>query len=164
MNDAPAVAVFVGIGSNIEPRTHIPRALGLLEQRFGGLRVSRFYECPAVGFDGDPFVNLVVGFDTGEPPFDVVHGLRAIERQCGRSRSEKMRSRTMDLDLLLYGDHILDDADLRVPRSDILCYAFVLKPLAELIPDARHPVNGVRYADLWAAFDAGEQPLTPVDP
>lgn len=164
MNDATAVAVFVGIGSNIEPRTHIPRALGLLEQRFGGLRVSRFYECPAVGFDGDPFVNLVAGFDSNEPPLDVVRGLRAIERQCGRSRSEKMRSRTMDLDLLLYGDHILDDADLRVPRSDILCYAFVLKPLAELIPDARHPVNGVRYADLWAAFDAGEQPLTPVDP
>lgn len=162
MNDTAAVSIFVGIGSNIEPRTHIPQALRLLEQRFGALRVSQVYECPAVGFEGDVFFNLVVGFDSGDDALDVVYALRDIEQLCGRSRDEKMRSRTIDLDLLLYGDHILDDADLRVPREDITRYAFVLKPLLELTPDGCHPVSGMAYADLWAQFDASEQPLKAV--
>lgn len=163
MNKQDTTSVFVGIGSNIEPRTHIPQALRLLEQRFGALRLSRVYECPAVGFEGAAFCNLVVGFGSDDAPLDVVHALRDIEQQCGRSRSEKMRSRTIDLDLLLYGDRILDDADLRVPRRDIKRYAFVLKPLLELLPDGRHPASGERYADMWARFDASEQPLQAVD-
>lgn len=163
MNNHDTVSVFVGIGSNIEPRTHIPQALRLLQRRFGVLQVSQVYECPAVGFEGDAFCNLVIGFDSNEAPLDVVHALRDIEQQCGRSRSETMRSRTIDLDLLLYGERILDDADLRVPRRDIMRYAFVLKPLVELMPDGRHPADGRRYADLWADFDASEQPLKAVD-
>jgi len=162
MSNLLPVAVYVGIGSNIEPRNRIPQALRLLEARFGGLRVSQTYECPAVGFDGDAFFNLVAGFETTESALDVVHGLREIEQQCGRNRSETMRSRTLDLDLLLYGDLVSDDADVRVPRSDILRYAFVLKPLAELVPGARHPVDGRTYKALWAGFDAADQPLTPV--
>lgn len=156
-------SVFVGLGSNIRPRVHIPQALRLLDRRFGSLRLSQTYECPAVGFAGAAFLNLVVGFQSAEAPLDVVYALRGIEQQCGRSRREKMRSRTMDLDLLLYGDQVLDDPDIRVPRNDIQRYAFVLKPLAELAPDAKHPVTGVRFADLWAEFDSSGQPLTPVN-
>src|SRR5699024_369002 len=115
------------------------------------------------GFEGAAFHNLVIGFDCTLAPLEVVHALRAIEQQCGRSRNEKMRSRTLDLDLLLYGDQVLDAADLRVPRSDITRYAFVLKPLLELLPDGRHPLSGRRYADLWAEFDASDQPLQVVD-
>lgn len=162
MSGAASVAVYVGIGSNIDPHVHIPQALQLLEQQFGALQVSQAYECPAVGFEGDAFCNLVIGFASALAPLEVVYALRAIEQQCGRSRSEKMRSRTLDLDLLLYGEQILDDADLRVPRNDILRYAFVLKPLVELLPQGRHPVSGRRYADLWADFDASEQPLKAV--
>src|SRR5699024_11979826 len=92
MSNLLPVAVYVGIGSNIEPRNRIPQALRLLEARFGGLRVSQTYECPAVGFDGDAFFNLVAGFETTESALDVVHGLREIEQQCGRNRSETMSS------------------------------------------------------------------------
>ena len=164
MSDSSAVSVFVGIGSNIEPFVHIPRVRVLLEDRFGPLRVSQAYRCPAVGFEGDPFVNLVVGFDTTEPPLAVVHALRDVEQQCGRKRNEKMRSRTMDLDLLLHGNRVIDRDGLHLPRSDILRYAFVLKPLAEMIPDQLHPEVQRSYADLWADFDARDQPLTAVDP
>lgn len=154
--------VFVGVGSNIDPRTHVPRALALLETRFGALRVSRAYRCPSVGFDGDDFINLVIGFDSDEPVADLQAALRRIETDCGRDRSVKRASRRMDLDLLLVGDTVLDRDGLTLPRADILEYAFVLRPLAELVPDARHPVLGSTYAALWAAFDDREQPLTPV--
>lgn len=163
MSHSAAAAVFVGIGSNIEPFVHVPRVLVLLQQRFGALRVSTAYRCPAVGFDGDAFVNLVVGFDSAEPPLAVVHALRDTEQRCGRARNEKMRSRTMDLDLLLHGDKVIDADGLHLPRNDILRYAFVLKPLAEMVPERMHPVVGRSYADLWAAFDAADQPLTAVD-
>ncbi|HLQ86165.1 MAG TPA: 2-amino-4-hydroxy-6-hydroxymethyldihydropteridine diphosphokinase [Salinisphaeraceae bacterium] len=159
---ATSEQVFIGVGSNIEPRRHIAQALRLLRQRFGTLQVSTIYACPAIGFDGAMFGNLVVGFDTDLAALDLVHALRAIEQQCGRPHSDRTRSRTMDLDLLLYGEHVLETADLQVPRVDILRFAFVLKPLAELLPDGRHPVLGSRYRDLWAAFDASEQPLTPM--
>lgn len=160
--DAAAANVFVGVGSNIEPFAHIPQALKLLEQRFGPLRLSQTYRCPAVGFDGDPFVNLVVGFETTQPPLAVTLALRDIEQHCGRKRNEKMRSRTLDLDLLLHDNSVVEHDGLHLPRRDILEYAFVLKPLAAMIPDAIHPVAGRSYADLWADFDASEQPLTPV--
>src|SRR5699024_4359100 len=161
-NDVAAVDVFSGVGSNIEPFEHIPQGLTLLEQHFGPLRVSQAYHCPAVGFEGDPFVNLVVGFQTSEPPKAVTLALRDIEQRCGRKRNEKLRSRTLDLDLLLHDHGIVERDGLHLPRQDILEYAFVLKPLAAMIPDAIHPVVGRSYADLWADFDASEQPLTPV--
>ncbi|MES1942604.1 2-amino-4-hydroxy-6-hydroxymethyldihydropteridine pyrophosphokinase [Salinisphaera sp. PC39] len=153
------VAAYVGIGSNIEPRRHIPHAVRLLRERFGDLRVSPVYECPAVGFEGADFLNLVVGFDTGADIPALLQALRCIESHCGRVRGERTASRTMDLDLLLYGDRVTDGPDARLPRDDILRYAFVLRPLAEIAPDARHPTDGRSYAELWAAFGTEGQPL-----
>lgn len=154
--------VFVGVGSNIEPRVHIPKGLTLLAERFGALQVSQAYRCPAVGFDGAAFINLVVAFNVTEPPLAVLHGLRDIEQRCGRDRNEKKQSRTLDLDLLLHDNQVVERDGLHLPRSDILRYAFVLKPLAMMIPDQTHPVVGRSYAELWADFDARDQPLTPV--
>ncbi|GAB3680522.1 2-amino-4-hydroxy-6-hydroxymethyldihydropteridine diphosphokinase [Salinisphaera aquimarina] len=162
MNAAQSPSVFVGLGSNIQPHAHIPLALDLLEKSFGTLCVSPIYQCPAVGFDGADFVNLVVGFDNDAEVHALQSELRDIEAACGRDRSEKYASRTMDIDLLLYGDKIIDDQALCLPRADILEYAFVLRPLAELVPEARHPVSGETYADLWRAFDARDQPLTEI--
>lgn len=163
MTGPSTINVFVGVGSNIEPFEHIPHALTLLEHRFGPLRISQAYRCPAVGFDGDPFVNLVVGFETNEPPLAVTLALRDIEQHCGRNRNEKMRSRTMDLDLLLHDNRVVEHDGLRLPRGDVLRYAFVLKPLAAMIPEQVHPVTGRSYADLWADFDDSGQPLTAVN-
>jgi 2-amino-4-hydroxy-6-hydroxymethyldihydropteridine diphosphokinase len=145
--------VYVSIGSNIERRKHIALALKLLEARYGELERSSLFESAAVGFDSAPFYNMVVGFRTDEPPRSLQAWLHDVEAQCGRVRTASLSARTLDLDLLLYDDLVLDEDGLAIPREDIHRYAFVLYPLAEIAPDARHPVSGRRYADMWAAFD-----------
>lgn len=148
--------VFVGLGSNIEPRRNLGAALDRLAARFGALRVSPVYRCEAVGFDGDPFLNLVVGFSTTETLVGVSAFLRAVERDFGRSRSEaRFAARTLDLDIILFGDMVGEEAGLRLPRSDILSYGFVLKPLADLVPDAVHPVCAESYRALWDRLQPG---------
>jgi len=146
--------VFVSIGSNIDRERNVVSALKALEEHFGRLSVSSFYESDAVGFEGDPFFNLVVSFSTPLSVGEVVHQLADIERRHGRAReSRKFSARTLDLDLLLYGDEILHVGKLRLPREEITRYAFMLEPLAELAPARRHPMLGLTYAELWAAFD-----------
>ena len=148
--------VFVGLGSDIEPRRNLGAALDRLAACFGALRISPVYQCEAVGFDGDPFLNLVVGFSTTEPLVGVSAFLRAVERDFGRSRSEaRFAARTLDLDIILFGDTVGEEAGLRLPRSDILRYGFVLKPLADLVPDAVHPVCGESYRALWDRLQPG---------
>ena len=154
--------VYIGVGSNIEPRRHIRRALALLGQQLGKIETSPLYACPAVGFSGDDFINLVVAVDTELDLHAVVRVLHDVEAQCGRVRGQTVRARTMDLDLLLFGDRIYREGKIRLPREDILEYAFVLKPLADIAGNARHPVDGRSYAALWQAFDAPEQTLREV--
>lgn len=154
--------VVIGMGSNIEPERNVRAALDRLKQRFGALDVSPIYTCPAVGFSGADFVNLVVAFDANEPIEVVQSGLREIEAAGGRDRAARDGSRTMDLDMLLFGNSVFDNGDIRVPRADILDYAFVLRPLAEIRPDVRHPTDGRTYRELWAAFDRPGQPLTEI--
>lgn len=152
--------VVVGVGSNIEPERHVRTGLDRLSARFGALDVSPAYRCPAVGFSGADFINLVVAFQADEPIEAVQAGLREIEAAGGRDGGARDGSRTLDLDMLLFGDQVFDNGDIRVPRADILDYAFVLRPLADIRPDARHPIRGVCYRDLWAGFDRPGQPLT----
>ncbi|MDA3921807.1 MAG: 2-amino-4-hydroxy-6-hydroxymethyldihydropteridine diphosphokinase [Salinisphaera sp.] len=154
--------VFVGMGSNIEPAVHVPEALAALSAVFGELDVSPIYRCPAVGFNGHDFVNLVVAFESADDIGDVQRQLRRIEADCGRRQVVREGSRTMDLDMLLFGNTVFDNGDIRVPRADILDYAFVLRPLSDMRPQALHPVLARSYADLWAAFDAADQPLTEI--
>lgn len=154
--------VYIGVGSNIQTGKHIRQALGLLSQRFGEVEVSPMYACPAVGFTGDEFVNLVVRLETSRGLSGVLRSLRDIEAQCGRVRGAKTASRTMDLDLLLFDDLQLHRADITLPRDDILRYAFVLKPLMDIAGDALHPVEQRSYAELWAEFRADGQPLREV--
>jgi len=161
--DVAAVEVFVGMGSNIEPRVHVPDALAGLRAAFGILDVSPVYRCPAVGFSGNDFVNLVVAFQSSDAVEDVQAQLRGIEAACGRHRGAGDGSRTMDLDMLLFGQAIFDNGDIRVPRSDIVEYAFVLRPLAQMRPTGQHPVLGQTYGELWAAFDDSDQPLTQIE-
>lgn len=145
--------VYVGAGSNVRPETHLRRALVALADRYGVLRLSPVYENSPVGFDGDDFLNLVIGFDTDEDVAAVTACFSEVEAANGRERGEaRFGPRTLDLDLLLYGD-MVDEDGLGIPRDEILEYAFVLKPLSELVPDRRHPVDGRSYAELWSAFD-----------
>ena len=154
---------WLSLGSNIDRRRNILGAVKALERQFGDLVISRVYESEAVGFDSAPFFNLVVGIDTGLPPPRIQEILRAIESDHGRERrSGELTARTLDIDLLTYGDQVIDTGQLRLPRDEILRYAFVLRPLAEVAPKERHPEHGKSYAELWAAFDSGTQPLKPV--
>lgn len=154
----PAVDVYVSAGSNIEPERHLPVALRRLEGRFGPLLLSPVYRTRAVGFDGDDFLNLVLSFSTDLGIHAVKSILDETETQGGRSDcAGSFTPRTLDLDLLLYGPQVFDEPDVRVPRADILKYAFVLAPLAKLAPDLRHPTDGRTMRELWAAFDGGDQ-------
>lgn len=158
------VRVWLSLGSNIDPRRRIPAALETLQARFGDLVISPFYESVAVGFKGDNFHNLVVGIVTALSPRSLVEALCEIEAQHGRIRgSEKFSSRTLDIDLLTYGDLVIDEAGLRVPREEILRYAFVLLPLSEVAPGERHPVTGRTYSEHWAEFDDSRQSLWRVE-
>jgi 2-amino-4-hydroxy-6-hydroxymethyldihydropteridine diphosphokinase len=145
---------YISIGSNIDKEIHIPASLIALEQLFGTLTVSSIYESEAVGFSGNVFHNLIVGFDSELDVKSVAKQLRQIELANGRERdSQKFSPRTLDLDLILYGDLIISDGRLQIPRDEIERYAFVLEPLAEIAPTLHHPVSGISYRKLWQAFD-----------
>jgi 2-amino-4-hydroxy-6-hydroxymethyldihydropteridine diphosphokinase len=140
--------VFVGIGSNIDAELNLREALAKLRARFGEIEVSSVYRSPAFGFEGDDFLNIVVGFGTSLAAAEVDAALSAIEYAGGRVRApSRFAPRTLDLDLLIHGGCV--DPRQRLPRDDVLAYPFVLGPLAEIAPDLVHPIGGQRIADAW---------------
>jgi 2-amino-4-hydroxy-6-hydroxymethyldihydropteridine diphosphokinase len=142
---------YVAIGSNVEAECHLTMAVQAMRGRFGALQLSPVYRNQAVGFKGDDFLNAVAGFDTTLDVTGLKAALDEIEVACGRQRgAARFAPRTLDLDLLLFGDRI--DAAEKLPRADILRYAFVLKPLADIAAAERHPVTGLSYAQQWAEF------------
>jgi 2-amino-4-hydroxy-6-hydroxymethyldihydropteridine diphosphokinase len=156
--------VYVSIGSNIDREHNVRSAVRELTARYGPLALSPVYESRAVGFAGANFYNLVAGFDTGESIEDIKNTLARIESQFGRSRGgNRFSPRTLDLDLLLYGDTVRHDDRVRLPHPDIARYAFVLRPLADIAPDGRHPETGLVYQKMWEQFDKNKQELTAVD-
>ena len=153
---------FVAIGSNVRPEEHVRQAVKLMRERFGALRLSPVYRNQAVGFDGDDFLNLVVAFDTALGVQALKAALDEIELACGRERgAARFAPRTLDLDLLLYGERV-DEAQ-RLPRREILEYAFVLKPLMELAGVHRHPRTGMSYKEHWARFPGDKCGLTAME-
>jgi 2-amino-4-hydroxy-6-hydroxymethyldihydropteridine diphosphokinase len=155
--------VYVSIGSNIERERNLQTALHELAAAYGKLRQSSVYESAAVGFESAPFYNLVVAFETDASPQSVQETLHHIEDSQDRLRAGELAARTLDLDLLLYDDLVIQSGRLVLPRADIDRYAFVLGPLAEIAGEQRHPVTGTRYADMWSAFDTAGQELQRID-
>lgn len=155
--------VYLSLGSNIEPESYLAGGLRSLERVFGHLTLSPVYRNPAVGFIGDDFLNLVVGLDTALEPTAIAGHCRAIEHAHGRRRDvPKFSSRTLDIDVLTYGDAVLQIGNLALPRDEIVRYAFVLKPLADIAADEHYPCTGETYQALWTRMQAawGHPPLT----
>lgn len=151
---------WLSIGSNLQREQNIIAALDALQQSFGQLVVSPIYENVAVGFDGPPFYNLVVGISTNFPAADLHKAMRQIEDDNGRLRTaEKFSDRSLDVDLLMLGDQVTDAGGKHLPRDDILKYGFVLKPLVDVAPDLIHPETGQSMQDHWQKFSDKESPM-----
>ncbi len=147
--------LHLNIGSNQNRRINIRLALNKLKSNFTDITVSSLFESPAEGFVGSNFYNVGVNAKTKNNINEVVGILHDIENSLGRDRSlPKFSSRIIDLDLVLYNDAI--DEDLKVPRRDILKYAFVLAPLAELNPEDIHPQKGISFLNLWEEFQSNK--------
>jgi 2-amino-4-hydroxy-6-hydroxymethyldihydropteridine diphosphokinase len=156
--------VWVSIGSNQDRERSIRGAVGSLRDRFGALILSSVYETEAVGFEGEPFLNLVVGLETEEPVSVLVAAFRAVEDDHGRVRGpEKFSPRTLDIDLLTYGNLVGVADGYELPRHEILRYAFVLGPLAEVAGNEVHPVELRTYGELWESFEGSTTGLKRIE-
>jgi 2-amino-4-hydroxy-6-hydroxymethyldihydropteridine diphosphokinase len=154
--------VFLGLGSNLEREHNLRAGLDRLAAEFGALALSPVYDCAAVGFDGPAFLNLVVAVDTELGVAELAQQLRAIEYDHGRPhRAPRFSSRQLDIDILTYDQLVGDVAGVELPRGEILQQAYVLRPLAELAPEAIHPLRGCSYAQLWREFSGERGALSP---
>ena len=142
---------YLSLGSNLEPEKHLRAALAELRARFGDLVVSPVYRCKAIGFDGPDFLNLAVGINADLSPQALNDWLHALEDRHGRRRDvPRFSSRTLDIDIVLYDDLAMrGEGHLELPRPE-LKHAFVLKPLADIAPEAVHPLTHKTMAQLWA--------------
>ena len=155
--------VFLGLGSNVQPDHFLPRGIAELRRRLGPVDLSPVYSGASMGFAGDCFWNLVASLHTGLTVGELQTALREIEFAHGRpQQTTRTMPRTLDIDILTYGEvtGIVDGVEL--PRREILYHAFVLRPLADLAPDTLHPLAGRSYGELWQRFDAASQPLQEV--
>ena len=147
-----AEKAFIGLGANLgDPGEQLRGALAALDAIPGTrlTRASSLWRTAPVGHTAQPdFVNAVAEVETTRAPRALLDALLAIERGAGRSRGERNAARTLDLDLLLYGDERIDEPDLVVPHPRLAERAFVLEPLAALAPALLHPGLGVSIATL----------------
>ena len=158
-------AVYVAIGSNVEPERNLEMATRELRREFPDVRFSPWYRNRAVGFEGADFINLVAGFTTMLSLDEVMARLHAIEALCGRPRdAPRWAPRSMDLDILLYGDTVRDEPRLKLPRPDLLKRAFMLGPLADVAPGLVHPLEKLTIGELWQRFDRAAHEMVAVKP
>ena len=156
--------VYLGLGSNIHRHQHIAAALDALYDTFGELNISTVYESKSVGFNGSNFFNLVVGVQTALSIPELSKVLKKIEDDNGRCRQgPKFSPRTLDIDILTYGNFVGVENGIALPRAEVIKNAFVLLPLADIAAKEVHPELQKTYSALWQAYDKASQSLWPVD-
>lgn len=152
----PPVAAYIAVGSNVHPDENVPKGLGLLSEQVAVNALSTFYRTPPLARPGQPaFLNGVCRVDSTLPPRDLKFDvLRAIERACGRVRTDdKYAPRTLDLDIALFGDWVVSAPDLQIPDPDLRTRPFLAVPLLELDPDAILPDTGEALTDIAGSLD-----------
>ena len=156
--------VYLGVGSSIERERYIVAGLDALQGLFGQVALSSVYDSEAIGFAGQPFLNLVAGVDTQLSPGQLARQLRQIEMKHGRpANATRFSARQLDIDILTHGQLTGTVEGVELPRAEILENAFVLCPLAELAGEAVHPTAAKTYLELWQGYDRGSQQLQKVD-
>jgi len=155
--------LYISLGSNVDRQHNVNAGLTALETLLGELTLSSLFASKAVGFEGAEFYNMVIGATTELSIEQVAKALRDIEFTNGRQvNAKKYSPRTLDLDLLLFDELVLD-TPAQIPRGEITENAFVLWPLAEIAPELKHPLLKKSYQQLWQMYDKTQQQLTIVD-
>lgn len=141
--------VTISLGSNINPLINLQKANELIIKNFKLIKSSKIYSSKSEGFQGDDFLNQVILCNTDLEFEKAIQYLKKIETSMGRIKElEKFSDRLIDLDLLTYGNEIIENPDKEVPHKDIEKYSFVLVPLAEVMPNNIHPKLGIAFIDL----------------
>ena len=156
--------VTLSLGSNMDAFNQLTSCLDTLLLEFGDLSLSSVFESEAVGFEGDNFLNMAVGLNTELALSDLSVLLKSVEDKHGRDRSQpRFSGRSLDIDILTYGDKAGDFNGIQLPRPEITENAFVLWPLSQISGGQKHPVHGDSFSVLWESYDKSTQKLWPVD-
>ena len=150
----------VALGSNLGDRSsHLDYAISRLRSHLTNVRVSRYYETDPIGVSGSQplFLNAAAVGSTDASARDLLHALLGIETERGRERPHPGAARTLDLDLVLYGNRVLDEPGLIVPHPRFRERRFVLEPLAEIAPQLVDPVTGSTVGELLARLAPPDQ-------
>lgn len=155
---------YLGLGSNVKAREHIAAGIAALRHTFSVVRLSPIYQSRAVGFEGEDFLNLVASVETSLQPVELKQFLNDLEDRHGRKRNvAKFSDRTLDIDILLYDDLYMISPALKIPRAEIMAFAHVLKPLADLAPDLLHPICRKTLAQIWQAYPGDRNSLREIE-
>ena len=150
--------VYLSLGSNVGDRAaNLNMAVERLRSLGEVVVVSSFYETEPVEFEAQPwFLNCAVQLDTEKMPKQLLAGILKLEQQMGRRRIQKKGPRTIDIDILLFGSSVVETKGLTIPHPAMHKRRFVLEPLAEIAPDARHPVFKRTVRELRDALPPGQ--------
>ena len=159
------VTTYWNLGSNIDPEQHIEFAVRKFQQEFNDIETSKLYQSTAVGFQGNDFLNLALAVKTNRPLQDLLEYADNLEQAAGRVRVSRgsFDSRTLDVDLLMYGDLKGKHCGKRWPAQDIEKEAHVLKPMVDIAATVRHPVSGRRFQSIWREYNQENVSLIEVE-
>jgi 2-amino-4-hydroxy-6-hydroxymethyldihydropteridine diphosphokinase len=150
--------VYLSLGSNVGDREdHLRGAITRLESIARVISVSSFYETEPMEVTNQPwFLNCAVKAETTKVPKQLMAAILEMEREMGRLRTMKKGPRTIDIDILLFGDAVVDSPEVTIPHPAMHERRFVLEPLAEIAPEARHPVFKKTVSEMLDALPGGQ--------
>ncbi len=150
--------VYLSLGSNVGDREdHLRGAITRLESIARVISVSSFYETEPMEVTNQPwFLNCAVKVETTKMPKQLMAAILEMEREMGRLRTMKKGPRTIDIDILLFGDAVVDSPEVTIPHPAMHERRFVLEPLAEIAPEARHPVFKKTVSEMLDALPGGQ--------